>query len=185
MNILKQLQLPYKLKKVNRVSLVANRNETTAEHTFSTIALAEYFLKKHKKLNELKTLKLILYHDYCEIYAGDKFIFEKDENKENRENEAVKKLSKELPKEIGNELKKYWKEYLQNKTKEAKFAHAMDALDAVIHTIETPHDWKKYGFTESKLRTYKEPHLKEFPLLMKFFNEMVAELKKKKIIPED
>ena len=46
-------------------------------------------------------------------------------------------------------------------------------------------DWIKYHFTESKLRKYKEPILKEFPLLLKFFNNTIKELKKKKILAKE
>jgi len=187
MTLLEQLFIFYKLKKVERVGLVNGRHETTAEHTFSSIALAEYFLKKIQSLDELKVIKILLYHDYGEIHTGDTFILDdkKRTDKIEREDAAMKTLEKELPKEIVSDMKNAWKEYKENKTREAKFCRAIDALDPIIHVIEQPEEWKKYGFTEKKLRAYKEPHMKEFPELLKFFNEMIEELKKKKIIPEE
>jgi len=176
----------YKLKEVERTSKVKERQESTAEHTYSCIMLAKYFLKKHSTLNGEKVIQMLLYHDLGEIYAGDTFVLEnkKRAQKLEEENKAMKKLAKEVPKELVQEMKNAWKEYSENKTKEAKFCQAIDALDGVIHVIKQPEEWKKYGFTEEKLRQYKEPSLEEFPEILKFFNKMVEELKKEKIIPK-
>jgi len=187
MDFLDKLYTIYELKEVERTGLVKERHESTAEHTYSSIALAEYFLKKHPKLDELRVIKLILYHDFAEIHAGDTFILDdkKRENKIEKEDAAMKTLKKELPKETAAEMKTVWKEYKENKTDEAKFARAMDALDPIVHVIHQPEEWKKYGFTEKKLRAYKEPYVKDFPVLLKFFNEMIEELKKRKVIPQE
>lgn len=186
MSLLEQLRLPYLLKEVKRTGVVLERKETTAEHTFSTLTLAEYFLKKHKKLNATRVRQLILYHDYVEIYAGDEDILNDKtrENKKEKENNAAKQLQKELPKEIASDFSKLWKEYLLGKTKEAKFARAMDALDPIIQSIHQREEWKEKGYTEEKLRKYKEHYFIEFPILLNFFNSMLEELKKNKIVPE-
>jgi len=185
MTLLEELRVPYKLKEVERKGNVQDRLETTAEHTFSAIWLAEYFLKKHQELDELKVMKLILYHDFCEIHAGDHFVLDKKKfgEKETLENEAIKRLLNEVPTEMRNDLRTAWEEYSVGKTKEARFAKAIDALDAVIQVSNQPGAWEKYGFTEKKLREYKEPQFKGFPIIMDFFNELIEELKKKKIIP--
>jgi len=187
MSLLEEIYTIYKLKEVERVGLVGARHESTAEHTYSSIALAEYFLKKHPKLNELRVIKMLLYHDFGEIHTGDTFILDdqKRVDKIEREDTAMKDLEKELPKEVAADMKSAWKEYKENTTAEAKFAKAIDALDPIIHVIHQPEEWIKYGFTEKKLRAYKEPYMKEFPILLKFFNEMIEELKKKKIIPQE
>jgi putative hydrolases of HD superfamily len=187
MTLLEQLYIPYNLKRVERQGKNGTRHETTAEHTFSTIFLAEYFLKQHPQLNKEKVMQIILYHDFVEIYAGDTFVKnEKDKIKKDKlEASAYKKLLKTLPKEIVLDFEEAWIDYLTQKTPESKFAKAMDALDPLIHETAEKEDWIKYHFTESKLRKYKEPILKEFPILMKFFNEIVEELKKKKIIPKE
>lgn len=163
------------------------RHETTAEHTYSTIFLAEYFLKKHPHLDKNKVMQIILYHDFVEIYAGDTFAEnEKDKiRKEKLEAIAYKKLLKTLPKEIAIDFKWAWKEYEEQETLESKFAKSMDALDPIIHELNEKEDWIKYHFTEEKLRRYKEPILQEFPILMDFFNTTIKELKKKKILAKE
>lgn len=187
MTLLEQLYLPHRLKKIDRQGMNGKRHESTAEHTYSTLFLAEYFLKKHPSLDKNKVMQIILYHDFVEIYAGDTFVQnEKDKiEKERLEKMAYKKLLKTLPKEISKDFKWAWEEYEKQKSKESRFAKAMDALDPIIHEIEERGDWKKYHFTEEKLRKYKEPVLREFPILMKFFNDTIKELKKKKIIPKE
>ena len=184
MNLVEKIYLPYLLKKVNRAASNGNRKETTAEHTYSTLILAEYFLKKHPHINKEKVMQIILYHDFVEIYAGDTFVKnEKQKIKQEKlEKKAYQKLLKNLPKEIVKDFKWAWEEYESQKTIEGRCAKAMDALDPIIHAIKEPSDWTRFNFTEEKLRKYKEPHLKEFPIIMKFFNEFVKELKRKKLL---
>jgi len=186
MTLLEQLYIPYTLKRVNRRGKTGNRFETTAEHTYSAIFLAEYFLKLHPQLNKDKVMKMLLYHDFVEIYAGDTFVENNVEQikKEKNENKAYKKLIKNLPKEIVKDFKNAWIEFLEKKTLESKFANAIDVMDPIIQASTEKESWIEYHFTEEKLRKYKEPYLKDFPILLKFFNEIVIELKKKKIIPK-
>jgi putative hydrolase of HD superfamily len=176
MTLLDKLYLPYTLKKVNRAGSNGERNESTAEHTYSTLFLAEYFLKFHPKLNGEKVRKIILYHDTFVSTESER------EEQEKKEDKAYKKLIKTLPKELIKDYKIAWKEYLTLSTPEGRFAKAMDALDPLIHESRELKDWEKFNFTESKLRKYKEPHLKEFPILLKFFNETVIELKKGEVL---
>ena len=187
MTLLEQLYIPYNLKLVERQGLNGNRCETTAEHTYSAMFLAEYFLKYYPNLDKERIRKMILYHDFVEIYAGDTFVHngESEEEKEKKEEKAYKKLLKTLPKEIVNDFESAWIEFLEAKTLEGKFANAIDVMDPIIQASTDKKDWIKYKFNESKLRKYKEPYLKEFPILMKFFNETIEELKKKKIIPKE
>ena len=187
MTLLEKLYTPYKLKRVERQGKVGQRNETTAEHVFSSITLAQYFLKKYPDINELKVLKLIVYHDYGEIHAGDTGVLNTKERAQKAllEARAFCQLEKELPEEIAKDMKEAWEEYEENKTREAQFVHAIDALDPILHSIYQPEEWKANGFTEKKLRTVKEPRLREFPQLMEFFEELVTELRKRNIIPKE
>ncbi len=67
-----KLKIFNKLKTITRSSSVDNRKESTAEHTWSALVLADFFLTKtNTKLNRLKVYELLMYHDVAEIYAGD------------------------------------------------------------------------------------------------------------------
>jgi putative hydrolase of HD superfamily len=174
MTKLERLHLPYLLKEVQRTNIVGDRRESSAEHTYTTIILCEYFLKNHPFLDRDRVILMALYHDLPEIYAGDAFILDKKkrEKKQELEMRAAKKLSMNLPSEISNDFTQAWKEYLEEKTTESKFVHAMDALDSIVQAIKHKEEWKRHNFTD-------------FPIIMQFFNETVEELKRKKIIPKE
>jgi len=183
-----KLFTPFKLKNIERKGIVNNRQESTAEHIYAAIMVAKYFLKKTmQKIDKEKVFSLILYHDLPEIHAGDTFILDKEGQKtqKHREQKSFEKLLKELPKELIPEFKESWQEFSEQKTIESRFVKAIDELEAVIHNTQHPELWKKYGFTEKKLRKYKEHHFTEFPEIVEFFNKMVEALKKKQIIPQE
>ncbi len=176
MNEIKKLHTFYLHKEINRRGKVKDRFESSAEHTYSALILAQYFLPKIKqKLNELKVMKMLLYHDVIEIEFGDTFILSNQHgaNQKERETTAFEKLKKKIPLELAKEYEQFWEEYEENKTIEAKFAQAIDKLDPVVHSIFKKVDWRVNKFTEKKLREKKEKYFVEFPELVKFFNELI------------
>jgi len=182
-----RLHTAYKLKEIERKGTVAGkRYESAAEHIFSSLILARYFLKKIKGMNERRVMKMLIYHDLVEIYAGDTFILDEKmtESKKAREQKSFNRLIKDLPSEISPEFRSSWKEFEQGKTKESRFCKAVEELDPIIHSMHKPAEWKKHGFTEQKLRSKKESKLKEFPAMLKLFNELIEYLKNKKTIPK-
>lgn len=187
MHELDKIRITYLLKYVDRATNREKRKESTAEHIYSMFVLSEYFIKKIKRINREKLHKLILYHDLVEIYAGDtSFVDEKrKKTQENRENKSYKKLYKKLPKELKNDFKKAWIDYSKQKSKEARFCKALDILDPVIQIMQYPKQWKEFKITKKFFISIKEPYLKEFKPLMKFFKEMVKELEKRKLFFEE
>ena len=170
----------YKLKSVYRFNSQENRKESTAEHTWSTLMLADYILTIAKlKLDRLKVYELIMYHDIVEIEAGDIPIHheEKRKNKTENERKALKTLKSKLPEEVAKKLEKFHKEFEESITPEAKFARAIDKLDATIHEMDYKDDWK--GWNEAMLRRYNEKYMKEFSITEKIFEEIVVLVKKK------
>ncbi len=142
MNNLFNIRKFYQLKHVERNAPVGKRKESPAEHSWSCLILADYFLNKMKKkdgeaLDRLKVYELLMYHDVVEIEAGDICISKEE----------------------------------KRKTKEAKFAKAIDALDAEIHELDYKEDWK--GWTEEFLRRKKGPLVEEFPELKQAFEEIM------------
>ncbi len=183
MHELDKLRIAYLLKYVDRACQRKQRKESTAEHVYSMFILAEYFLKKVKKLNKDKVHKLILYHDLVEVYSGDTNIFDKKKRKtkDKREDKAYKKLCKVLPKTIKTDFKKAWIEYTGQKSKEARFCKAIDVLDPPIQIMQYPFQWSDFKLTEKQFIEIKRPYLEEFKPMLKFFNEMVKELRKRKL----
>ena len=171
----------YKLKSVYRYNSQENRKESVAEHTWSALMLADYILSKFSmKIDRLKVYELLMYHDIVEIETGDIPIHHEEKRKSKVENErkALKILKQKLPNEIAQKLEKLHEEFEESSAPEAKFARAIDKLDATIHELDYKDDWK--GWDEAMLRKYHEKHMKEFPETQNIFEELVKLVKKKK-----
>ena len=176
-----KLRKLYGLKKVYRANSVEKRKESSAEHSWSCLILADYFLNiTDIKLDRLKVYELLMYHDVVEIEAGDTPLHKIEERKDQKEKElkALNKLKHELPRELKAKFVKLVNEFEENKTKEAKFAQAIDKLDAEIHELDYKKDWK--GWTEEFLRKEKEIYFKEFPKIKQAFEKITNYLKENK-----
>jgi len=174
MEDLMKLRKFYELKKVYRQNSVENRKESSAEHTWSCLILADYFLSITKiNLDRLRVYELLMYHDVVEIYAGDTPIHKKQLKKSQKERElnALNKLKDEIPTQLKTKFTRLVNEYEENRTKEAKFAKAIDKFDAEIHELDYKKDWK--GWTEQFLRELVEEYFTEFPEVKQAFEQVV------------
>lgn len=124
-------------------------------------------------------MKLILYHDICEIYAKDTHSLKRNKKTTEKENKAIQKLSKKIPLTLSKEILKYHNEYVKQKTREAKFVKIIDVLDPAINEITQPKQWKKFGYTEELFRKTKEKHINNFLELKKFFEDIIKSFRKK------
>ena len=184
MEELDRLHHALQLKGIERSGRVGSRQESTAEHVYGCMVLAEYFIPSVKGIDELKVFRMLLYHDMIEIESGDTFILDEKGrmDKHEREREAARVLSGKLPSRISSSLKELWNEYEEGKTLEARFCLAIDALEPVIHHLEQVDYVIECHFTEEVLRDKKEHKLKEFPGMLKMFNDVI-ELWKSKGMP--
>lgn len=193
-NLLKILEL-YKLKHIPRDSsnyyhddkdkIEYKRRETTAEHVYSCIRLADFFLSTEKEfstLDKIKVYELLMYHDDAEIITGDIGIidYEKRKTKEKEEIKAIEKLYYKFPNILNDKLKKLDKEYRKRITNEAKFAYAIDKMDAMIHELQYPKDWGQKGWDESKVRKIHESKFRYSPTFTKYFEELMKYVNKNK-----
>ena len=164
------------LKVVYRTGDFDNRKESTAEHVYGCLILAQHFIKEIKEeLDELKVMKLILYHDIVEIEVGDADLkdLKKRKNKKEKEKQGAKILANNIPTTISKEFLDHFEEFEELKTREAKFAKAIDYIEPMIHWALFEPDWKKWGYTEKFQREQKEHFMAEFPELLDFFNDML------------
>jgi putative hydrolase of HD superfamily len=176
---LMKLKLINKLKSIYRLNSVDKRHESTAEHSWSALVLADYYLNKiaetspKLKLDRLKVYELLMYHDLVEIYAGDSplspGIVHKD--KSEREELAALKLKKELPQSLSAKFYSLFHEFEDAKTIEAKFAILIDIMDAQIHGIDNKKDWK--GWTKEFMIDKKLQKFEQFPELKKDFLDLL------------
>ncbi len=181
MENLNKLRKLYQLKNVERACSVSGRKESTAEHSWSCLILADYFLSSMKKQNidRLKVYELLMYHDVVEIESGDVNITNEkmQKNKQKREQEAMHVLKEHIPVVLKDKFVTLFTEFEERKTVEARFAKAIDALDAEIHELDYKEDWK--GWTEEFLRRKKQPLFEEFPELRATFEKTIEFCKKK------
>jgi putative hydrolases of HD superfamily len=169
-----KLKIFNELKSVYRFNSVAKRKESSAEHTWSSMILADFFLTKFpEKIDRLKVYELLLYHDVVEIAAGDSPLHLVDDikDKKKKEEKAASLLQKRLPIPLNDKFLKLFNEFEDQKTKEAKYAKAIDGLDAIIQELDYKKDWK--GWT-AKFLVGKKSHLfEDFPGLKGAFETIL------------
>ncbi|MBI2665951.1 HD domain-containing protein [Candidatus Woesearchaeota archaeon] len=178
---LQKLRKIYSLKNVERSTSVSNRKESSAEHSWSCLILADYFLSKNQlNLNRLKVYELLMYHDLIEIETGDVCISNVKErnSRESEENKARPILAKKLPPSLSEKFSSLFLEFQEQKTVEARFAKAIDKLDATLHELDHKKDWS--GWTEQFLRETKEKYMSEFPEVKDTFETILNFARKKK-----
>jgi len=152
---------------------VDDRKESPAEHTWSALVLADYFLTKtQRKIDRLRVYELLIYHDLVEIEAGDTPLHPDHKAARPDEKKALQRLSEDLPFELRQKIIDLFHEYEDRKTIEAKFAQAMDKLDAEVHELDYKKDWK--GWTEEFSRKKKAHYLIDFPELQAFYEELLT-----------
>ncbi len=170
-----KLRKLYELKRVYRENSVGGRKESSAEHSWSTMMLADYFFEAIKPdIDRQRVFELLLYHDLVEIESGDVPIHQEEKRKNKKETElkAMKKLKEEIPKEIRQRFEEMFIEFEELKTPEARFAKAVDRMDALIHELDNKEDWK--GWDEAMVRKYFEKHISDYPKIRKMFEELVS-----------
>jgi putative hydrolase of HD superfamily len=112
------------------------RQESTAEHSWMlgllTMILAE---KLTTPVDVFKTLKMVLVHDLAEAITGDipaHEISDRQQTKVETERAAFEQLTQHLSPALTAEVVELWEEFEARQTPEAKFAVALDKLEAVL-----------------------------------------------------
>lgn len=138
-----------KLKTLLRHSwLSSRRRESVAEHSWR-MALMAILLEPYlnKKVDLLKTLKMILIHDLVEVNYADYPAFKKQPlDKSEQERLSLRKLTKSLPKRESDELLSLWEEYEEAESNEALFARFLDKAEVLL----------QHGEADAKYMTRKE-----------------------------
>ena len=124
--------------------------ESVADHSYSMTFMA-MILSQMQGLNTTKVVKMSLLHDLAESDIGD---FTPDEisreKKDELENDAMKKIIKNLPEKLADEYQSIWDEFVTCQSKEAVFVHEMDKLEMAYQA-------KKYqngGIPKEKIQTF-------------------------------
>jgi putative hydrolase of HD superfamily len=173
------LRIFNKLKSVYRFNSVDNRKESTAEHSWGCLMIADYFLSTTAyKLDRMKVYELLMYHDLVEIEIGDTPIKDKDKRDIliELEKKGVNTLKQKLPKPLNEKFTNLFEEFTFGSSKEAVFARAIDGLEAEIHELDYKKDW--IGWTKEYLLSKKLHRFEQFPEIQEMFEEIVEYLDK-------
>jgi len=115
--------------------------ESVADHSFMLAVLA-YVYAKQTGLDSGRCVKLALVHDLCEAYSGDipSRIRKKDRTmpgkmKKKLEEEGMKKIVALLPDGTAKEITGLWKEFEEQKTKEAQLIRDLDKLEMCMQAL--------------------------------------------------
>lgn len=146
------------LKKVQRTGWVlkgVKDVESVAEHTWR-VAMLALILSPQLKLNQLKIVKMALIHDLGEVVIGDikwesgKKVIGSQEEKHRDEKKAIRKMFADNPN--FQEYVLLWKEFNEQKTREAKILKQLDKLEMTIQALE----YQKEGTPRKKLEEFWE-----------------------------
>ncbi len=147
-----------KLKQIVRQTYLTDvsRRENSVEHSWH-LALMAMVLAEHANdpgIDIQRVIKMVLVHDIVEIDAGDTFLYDAkhSESKINRELAAADRLFNLLPSDQADMFRKLWDEFEARETRDAKFAHALDRLQPMLHNVITKGKaWQKHGIKKSQV----------------------------------
>jgi putative hydrolase of HD superfamily len=139
-----------------------SRRENSAEHSWH-VAVAALALCEHAEPLDLRrVLELIAVHDLVEIDAGDTFAYDRDlevhRTKAERERAAAARIFGLLPPDQAGRLHALWEEFEAAATAEARFANALDRLQALVQNmVAGGGSWVEYHVTRSQVLARMAP----------------------------
>lgn len=206
-NFVKFLTETSKLTKTPRTGWVLRKvknPETIGDHVFR-MTLLNWFLAKEENFDQKKVIKAALFHELCEVYAGDltpyfwilkkekkpkleifkKWILLSQKEKEKTakkkfeiEKKSLEKLIKTLPSQLNSEIFSIWLAYEKGILKEGKFVKQADQIETLIQAIEY-FGTKKGSLAEAWWHEMEE--VIEHPLLHEFLKVIEKKFYLKKI----
>ncbi len=111
------------------------RRENDSEHAWH-MAIMAYLLQEYSNepVDILKVIMMCLIHDVVEIDAGDTYAYDEEglKTQQAREDAAKERIYSLLPPDQKQKLVALFDEFEENRTPEAKFAHAMDNFQPLL-----------------------------------------------------
>ena len=130
--------------------LEINNPESVADHSYSATVMS-MILSDLEGLNSEKIIKMALLHDLAESIIGDitpKHITKNE--KTTKENQAMKKILKNLPSRIAKPYFEIWNDYQKKISKEAVLLHDIDKLEMAFQAKF----YRDKGMSKEKLKIF-------------------------------
>jgi len=163
---------------IRQTPLVDNsRRENSAEHSWH-LALAALVLREHAPpgLDLGRAIELVVVHDLVEIDAGDTFAYDPAGHldKDAREQAAADRLFGMLPRDQAASFRAAWEEFEARETPEARFANALDRLQALLQNMGAGGgSWRAHNVTRAQVMTRMAPIESTLPEVWPFLLEVV------------
>ena len=162
---------------MNWSSIDNSRLENSAEHSWH-LALAALALREYapRGLDIGRVLELVTIHDLVEIDAGDTFAYDAaaHETKDQRERAAAERIFGLLPADQGTRLHALWEEFEAQDTNEAKYANALDRLQALLQNMHAGGgSWAAHGVTRSQVLKRMAPVESALPDMWPFVVDVI------------
>jgi len=160
----------------------SGRQESVAEHVWRTSLMALLFSPQMKeKIDLYKALKMIIIHDLGEMETGDTPVFNQSDSASQNESQAMQKLRTLLDNETGDEIYSLWNEFNERNTPEARFAFALDKLEANLqHNEAHERTWTQ----EDKNQVFMIDQACSYDPFLFSVNEQIKKEAKKRIHPK-
>lgn len=131
------------------------RNENDAEHAWH-MAIMAYLLREwaNEEVDISRVMIMCLIHDIVEIDAGDTYAYDEEglKTQKAREEAAKERIFSLLPEDQKEEFTALFDEFEENRTAEARYAHAMDNLQPLLlNNSNGGSDWIEHGICASKV----------------------------------
>lgn len=168
------------LKKAYRFGNYDLDRDSSADHSWRLTLMIPLIAQELKiDIDILKAIKISLVHDLPEAITGDIAYMEihygrmTKEEKNKMEVEAINKIIKTLPSDIGKEIFSLWEEYEYSRSKEALFVKALDKIETIDHVLNKSRIFSDYDL----IATYPDKHINNFPELLPVLKELKKRLK--------
>ena len=170
-----------RLKTVARQSWITDgsRHENSAEYSWH-LALMALVLAGHAPpgTDLARVLAMLLVHDLVEIDAGDLFVYADGAalaRQEVAERAAADRIFALLPDPQAAEIRGLWDEFEERRTREARFARALDRLQPMLLNMRTGGGtWVAHGVTLDRVLAKVELIEDGSPSLGSYARAMIA-----------
>jgi 5'-deoxynucleotidase YfbR-like HD superfamily hydrolase len=185
----------YQLKHTMRWAHTRTEDETesVAEHIYGMHVLIDYFyplVSVTESLDLDKIRHMATWHDMAEAFVGDMTTRTKTKEHEQNEKIAEAHIMQDAPAHLTLMLQAVYQEYDARITRESAFVKAIDKIEPNfhLHFLSTKEkDYSKYldlGWTVEEYRTYRQPYIREFPIIQKFDDVLYEKSKAYNFFPK-
>lgn len=153
-NLIMELEKLKAVYRKTKVQVDDNRHENSAEHSWhSSLAAQILYGFSDIKVDINKVIKMLLIHDIAEMYAGDLFAFDDNQQQHKKlEYEAINRLFNNFPLESVAKIRQLWFEFEEGTTPEAQFALCVDRILPFLQNIHNEGgSWVEFNISKSQI----------------------------------